>query len=86
MPGHPILIDPAAPLPVPRAPIQYYGGKGQLAAKLIPLIPAGGRPYCEPYCGAASLFWRREPAPVEVPRTEVLWRNPRAQSLAPRAA
>jgi DNA adenine methylase len=37
-----------------------------MVAKLLPLVPQGGRPYCEPYCGGASLFFAREPAPVEV--------------------
>lgn len=49
-----------------RAPFQWYGGKGSMLAKLLPLIPAAGRPYCEPYAGAASLFWARDPAQVEV--------------------
>jgi DNA adenine methylase len=56
----------AEPLPVGRAPVQWYGGKGNMLAKLLPLVPAGGHPYCEPYCGAASLFWSRQPAQVEV--------------------
>jgi DNA adenine methylase len=59
-------IDPSAPLPVPRAPVQWYGGKGNMLAKLLPLIPSGGKPYTECYCGGASLFWNREPAAVEV--------------------
>jgi len=49
-----------------RAPFRWFGGKGKMQAKLLPLIPAGGRPYCEPYAGAASVFWSRDPAPVEV--------------------
>lgn len=49
-----------------RAPFMWFGGKGNMLAKLLPLIPAGGRPYCEPYAGAASVFWSRDPAPVEV--------------------
>jgi len=49
-----------------RAPFMYYGGKGNMLGKLLPLVPPGGKPYCEPYCGAASLFFAREPAPVEV--------------------
>jgi len=59
-------IDLAEPLPVHRAPVQWYGGKGNMLGRLLPLVPAGGRPYCEPYCGAASLFWSRPAAPVEV--------------------
>lgn len=49
-----------------RAPFHWFGGKGGLISKLLPVVPAGGKPYCEPYCGAASVFFAREPAPVEV--------------------
>jgi len=49
-----------------RAPIQYYGGKGNLLSKLLPLIPPGGAPYVEPYLGGGSVFFARDPAPVEV--------------------
>jgi len=49
-----------------RAPVQWVGGKGQMIAKLMPLVPEGGEPYCEPYMGAASLFFARDQAPVEV--------------------
>lgn len=45
---------------------QLYGGKGNMIAKLHKLVPAGGKPYCEPYVGGGSLFFSREPAPVEV--------------------
>jgi DNA adenine methylase len=37
-----------------------------MIAKLMQHVPLGGRPYCEPYMGAASLFFARPPAPVEV--------------------
>ena len=37
-----------------------------MLGRLAPLVPSGGRPYCEPYCGGASLFFSRAPAPVEV--------------------
>jgi DNA adenine methylase len=49
-----------------RSPIICYGGKGILVSRLLPLVPSGGRPYVEPYCGGASLFFARDPAPVEV--------------------
>lgn len=49
-----------------RAHVQWFGGKGRMLAKLMPLVPEGGQPYCEPYMGAASLFFARDPAPVEV--------------------
>jgi DNA adenine methylase len=44
----------------------WFGGKGKMIAKLMRHVPQGGRPYCEPYMGAASLFFARKPAPVEV--------------------
>jgi DNA adenine methylase len=37
-----------------------------MIAKLMRHVPLGGKPYCEPYMGAASLFFARPPAPVEV--------------------
>lgn len=49
-----------------KAPFMWYGGKGNMIAKLLSLVPDGGLPYCEPFCGAASLFFARPPAPVEV--------------------
>jgi DNA adenine methylase len=49
-----------------RSPIQWYGGKGNMVKKLMQHVPPGGQPYCEPYMGAASLFFSRPPAPVEV--------------------
>ncbi|GIW57149.1 MAG: DNA adenine methylase [Candidatus Dojkabacteria bacterium] len=45
---------------------RYVGGKSHLIDVLLKLVPPGGRPYCEPYAGAANLFWRRAPAPIEV--------------------
>lgn len=45
---------------------QWFGGKGLLMSKLLPLIPEGGMPYCEPFAGAASIFFARKPAPVEI--------------------
>jgi DNA adenine methylase len=48
------------------APILWFGGKGRMIAKLMKHVPSGGRPYCEPYMGAASLLFARPPAPVEV--------------------
>ena len=47
------------------APVRWYGGKGHLAKKLLPLIPQG-KVYVEPYAGAASVLFHRQPAPVEV--------------------
>lgn len=47
------------------APMQWYGGKGNMVSKIASLIP-DGTVYCEPYCGAASIFWSIKPRPVEV--------------------
>mgnify|MGYP000667710245 CR=1 FL=1 len=48
------------------APFRYYGGKGHLARRLVPLLPRG-QVYVEPFCGAASVFWHLpRPYPVEV--------------------
>ncbi len=55
-------------LPMPNrimAPVRWYGGKGQIARRIVPLIPKG-KVYVEPYCGAASVFWHIKPFPVEV--------------------
>jgi DNA adenine methylase len=49
-----------------RAPVQWFGGKGKMIKKLMNHVPLGGKPYCEPFMGAASLFFARPPAPVEV--------------------
>jgi len=49
-----------------RAPVVWPGGKGGMLRKLLPLIPPGGEPYCEPYAGAAWVLFARPPAPAEV--------------------
>jgi DNA adenine methylase len=47
-----------------RAPFRWYGGKGNMLAKLLPLVP-DHRTYVEPFCGAASLFFAKPKAQVE---------------------
>jgi len=37
-----------------------------MISKLLRLVPDGGQPYCEPFCGAANLLFARESAPNEV--------------------
>jgi DNA adenine methylase len=48
-----------------RAPFKYFGGKGKMLAKLLPLLPSH-KVYVEPFCGAASLFFAKPTSPVEV--------------------
>lgn len=47
------------------APFRWLGGKGNMVAKIRPLIPAG-KVYVEPYFGAGSIFWNIDPFPCEV--------------------
>lgn len=45
--------------------IPWIGGKRRLAKVLLPLFPAHTC-YVEPFCGAAALFFMKEPAETEV--------------------
>jgi len=46
-------------------PVPWMGGKGRAIKKLLDKIPTT-EIYCEPYGGAASLLFNREPAKVEI--------------------
>jgi len=48
-----------------RSPIRWFGGKGKMTAKLLPLIPPH-QTYVEPFGGGASLLFAKPPSPVEV--------------------
>jgi DNA adenine methylase len=48
-----------------KTPLTYYGGKQQLAATIIALVPAH-TVYIEPFLGGAAIFFAKEPAPCEV--------------------
>jgi len=48
-----------------KTPLSYYGGKQQLASKILGLIPEH-RIYCEPFLGGGAVFFAKEPSPVEV--------------------
>jgi DNA adenine methylase len=48
-----------------RAPVRWFGGKGLLRSRILPFIPST-KVYVEPYGGAGSVLFGREPAPVEV--------------------
>jgi len=47
------------------SPICWFGGKGNMVAKLLPLLPPH-RIYVEPFGGGASLLFAKPPSPVEV--------------------
>lgn len=48
-----------------RTPITYYGGKQQLAAKIISMMPAH-KIYCEPFFGGGAVFFEKPKAGIEV--------------------
>ena len=48
-----------------KTPITYYGGKQQLAKKIISLIPSH-EIYCEPFVGGGAVFFQKEPSKSEI--------------------
>lgn len=48
-----------------KTPITYYGGKQQLASKIISCIPEH-QAYCEPFIGGGAVFFQKEPSSVEI--------------------
>jgi DNA adenine methylase len=48
-----------------RTPLSYYGGKQQLATRILGMIPEH-QIYCEPFCGGAAIFFAKEPSKVEI--------------------
>lgn len=51
--------------PLLKSPLKWYGGKGKLVKKLIPLIPAH-KTYVEVFAGSAALFFAKDTSPIEV--------------------
>ncbi len=51
-----------------RTLFRWVGGKNRRQMKnwILPLIPDGGLPYCEPFVGSGAIILARDPAPVEV--------------------
>ncbi len=48
-----------------KSPLKWYGGKTQLAKKLLPLIP-DHKTYVETFAGSAALFFGKDVSDVEV--------------------
>lgn len=48
-----------------KTPLTYYGGKQQLARKIVSLIPEH-EIYCEPFIGGGAVFFAKEPSKSEV--------------------
>jgi len=48
-----------------KGPILWFGGKGNMTAKLLPLLPAH-HTYVEVFGGGAALLFTKQPVPVEV--------------------
>lgn len=73
-----------------RSPIVWFGGKGHIVNKLLPLIPSH-KIYVEPFGGGANLLIAKEPSPVEIyndldikkhqRRTENVWLSPNCETI-----
>ena len=48
-----------------RTPISYYGGKQQMAHRILPMIPEHTM-YIEPFCGGSAIFFEKEKEKFEV--------------------
>ena len=46
-----------------KIPISYYGGKQQLASKIVSLFPEH-KIYCEPFIGGAAVFFAKPQAHI----------------------
>ncbi|GMO59864.1 MAG: DNA adenine methylase [Treponemataceae bacterium] len=47
-----------------KTPLSYYGGKQQLAATILKLLPEH-KMYVEPFMGGGAIFFAKEPSPAE---------------------
>lgn len=48
-----------------KTPLTYYGGKSQLASKIVSLIPEH-QTYCEPFIGGAAVFFAKQKSKHEI--------------------
>lgn len=48
------------------SPIAYFGGKSRLSKRIVPMIPKDHVCYCEPFCGAAWILFKKPPSQTEV--------------------
>lgn len=48
-----------------KTPISYYGGKQQLASKIVSLFPEH-KIYCEPFIGGAAVFFAKPQSKAEI--------------------
>ena len=48
-----------------RPPLRYFGAKARLAPWIVSYFPPHTC-YCEPYCGAAGVFFHKTPSTIEV--------------------
>lgn len=48
-----------------KTPLTYYGGKQQLADRIIAMIPPH-KLYCEPFVGGGAVFFKKPPSDCEV--------------------
>ncbi len=49
-----------------KSPLNYLGGKSKLAPRIVSMIPSDHTCYCEPFSGAAWVFFTKEPCAAEV--------------------
>lgn len=49
-----------------KSPLNYFGGKSKLAPKIVSMIPRDHICYVEPFCGAAWVFFNKEPSKTEI--------------------
>jgi DNA adenine methylase len=48
------------------SPTFWFGGKGLMTAKLVPMVQVDCEVYCEPFAGGASVYFAKKPMGLEV--------------------